>query len=54
MFQSALIEFKQEPAVKDKPILALMELTMRNLLAAAKTLTAAIFWHARRCWPRAG
>jgi hypothetical protein len=33
MFQSALVKFKQEPAVADKPILALMELTMRNLLA---------------------
>src|SRR5947199_2240749 len=33
MFQSALIKFKQEPVVANKPILALMELTMRNLLA---------------------
>src|SRR5438067_11958299 len=33
MFQSALVKFKQEPAVADKPILGLMELTMRNLLA---------------------
>jgi hypothetical protein len=36
MFQSALVKFKQEPAVADKPILALMELTMRNLLAGGK------------------
>lgn len=36
MFQSALVKFKQEPAVKDKPVLALMELTMRNLLAGGK------------------
>src|SRR5437870_3229327 len=36
MFQSALIKFKQEPAVANKPILALMELTMRNLLAGGK------------------
>src|SRR6059058_4013410 len=33
MFQSALIKFKQEPVVANKPILSLMELTMRNLLA---------------------
>jgi len=33
MFQSAVVKFKQEPAVADKPILGLMELTMRNLLA---------------------
>src|SRR5262245_23366805 len=33
MFQSALVKFKQESAVAGKPILALMELTMRNLLA---------------------
>ena len=33
MFQSALVKFKQEPAVAGKPILGLMELTMRNLLA---------------------
>jgi hypothetical protein len=36
MFQSALVKFKQEPAVANKPILALMELTMRNLLAGGK------------------
>src|SRR5215467_5281361 len=33
MFQSALVKFKQQPAVAGKPILGLMELTMRNLLA---------------------
>jgi hypothetical protein len=33
MFQCGLAKFKQEPAVADKPILGLMELTMRNLLA---------------------
>jgi hypothetical protein len=33
MFQSALVKFKQDPAVAGKPILGLMELTMRNLLA---------------------
>jgi hypothetical protein len=33
MFQCALMKFKQEPTVADKPILGLMELTMRNLLA---------------------
>ena len=33
MFQSALVKFKQDPAVADKSILGLMELTMRNLLA---------------------
>src|SRR5246500_1393517 len=33
MFQSALVKFKEEPAVAGKPILGLMELTMRNLLA---------------------
>ena len=36
MFECALAKFKEEPAVKDKPILALMELTMRNLLAGGK------------------
>ena len=33
MFQSALVKFKQDPAVAGKPVLGLMELTMRNLLA---------------------
>ena len=33
MIGCALAKFKQDPAVADKPILALMELTMRNLLA---------------------
>src|SRR5947207_3462615 len=33
MFQSARGKFTQEPAVADKPVLGLMELTMRNLLA---------------------
>jgi hypothetical protein len=33
MFQCALVKFKQEPTVAGKPILGLMELTMRNLLA---------------------
>jgi hypothetical protein len=33
MLECALTKFKQEPAVADKPILSLMELTMRNLLA---------------------
>jgi hypothetical protein len=36
MVECALAKFKQEPAVKDKPILSLMELTMRNLLAGGK------------------
>lgn len=33
MLDCALAKFKEEPAVAGKPILALMELTMRNLLA---------------------
>src|SRR5437870_5548302 len=33
MLECALAKFKQEPAVTDKPILSLIELTMRNLLA---------------------
>ena len=36
MFQCALAKFKKEPAVENKPILGLMELTMRNLLAGGK------------------
>jgi hypothetical protein len=36
MLECALAKFKEEPAVKDKPILLLMELTMRNLLAGGK------------------
>src|ERR1700747_802425 len=36
MFQCALAKFKEEPAVAGKPILGLMELTMRNLLAGGK------------------
>jgi hypothetical protein len=36
MFQCALAKFRQDPAVADKPILGLMELTMRNLLAGGK------------------
>ena len=33
MLECALAKFKEDPAVSDKPILTLMELTMRNLLA---------------------
>ncbi|HEV2715034.1 MAG TPA: hypothetical protein VGU64_07180 [Terriglobales bacterium] len=33
MLECALAKFKQDPAVADKPILSLMEVTMRNLLA---------------------
>jgi hypothetical protein len=33
MLECALAKFKQDPAVIDKPVLPLMELTMRNLLA---------------------
>src|SRR5438874_12052043 len=33
MLECALAKFKEGPAVADKPILSLMELTMRNLLA---------------------
>jgi hypothetical protein len=33
MLECALAKFKQDPAVADKPVLPLMELTMRNLLA---------------------
>jgi hypothetical protein len=33
MLKCALAKFKEDPAVVDKPILPLMELTMRNLLA---------------------
>ena len=33
MLKGALAKFKEDPAVADKPILPLMELTMRNLLA---------------------
>ena len=33
MIECALKKFKEDPAVADKPILPLMELTMRNLLA---------------------
>jgi hypothetical protein len=36
MLEAALAKFKQDPAVADKPILSLMELTMRNLLAGGK------------------
>jgi hypothetical protein len=33
MLECALAKFKEDPAVVDKPILSVMELTMRNLLA---------------------
>jgi hypothetical protein len=36
MLECALAKFKQDPAVTEKPILSLMELTMRNLLAGGK------------------
>ena len=36
MIGCAVAKFKEDPAVKDKPVLALMELTMRNLLAGGK------------------
>ena len=36
MLECALAKFKADPAVADKPILPLMELTMRNLLADGK------------------
>jgi hypothetical protein len=38
MLECALAKFKQDPAVADKPILPLMELTMRNLLAGGKDI----------------
>src|SRR5262249_53841683 len=36
MLECALKKFKEDPAVADKPVLPLMELTMRNLLAGGK------------------
>src|SRR5438132_13460870 len=36
MLECALAKFKEDPACVDKPILPLMELTMRNLLAGGK------------------
>src|SRR5947199_3645073 len=36
MFQSALVKFKQDPAVAHKPTLPLIELKMRKLLAGGK------------------
>jgi hypothetical protein len=36
MLECALAKFKEDPAVAGKPILSLMELTMRNLLAGGK------------------
>jgi hypothetical protein len=36
MVQCALAKFKADPAVADKPILPIMEITMRNLLAGGK------------------
>ncbi len=36
MLECALTKFKEDPAVADKPILPVMELTMRNLLAGGK------------------
>src|SRR4029450_12554480 len=38
MLECALAKFKQGPAVADKPILSLMEVTMRNLLAGGKEI----------------
>jgi hypothetical protein len=48
MIGSALAKFKQDPAVADKPILALMELTMRNLLAGGTEVDRRDFLGARR------
>jgi hypothetical protein len=36
MLECALAKFKADPAVGDKPVLPIMELTMRNLLAGGK------------------
>src|SRR5262249_31716259 len=36
MLECALTKFKEDPMVADKPVLPLMELTMRNLLAGGK------------------
>ncbi len=36
MVECALAKFKADPAVADKPILTIMEITMRNLLAGGK------------------
>jgi hypothetical protein len=36
MLECALSKFKEDPAVADKPVLPVMELTMRNLLAGGK------------------
>jgi len=51
MLECALAKFKEDPAVADKPILSLMELTMRNLLAGGPPRfsrarrTARGLWH---------
>jgi len=44
MFQCALVKFKQESTVAGKPILGLMELTMRNLLAGSLIISNTIGW----------
>src|SRR6201993_223327 len=54
MFQSALVKFKQEPGVADKPILGLMELTMRNLLAGGTQVDRRDFLGRREVLPAWG
>src|SRR5205085_11088832 len=43
MLKAGLAKFKEDPAVADKPILPLMEITMRNLLAGVSHVDRRLF-----------
>src|SRR5256886_15979631 len=54
MFHSARWKFNKDPAVANKPILALMELTMRNLLAGGKEVDRRDFLSRAEVLPACG
>ncbi len=49
MLECALAKFETDPAVAGRPVLPLMELTMRNLRGRAPTSTAVTSWPEPSC-----
>ena len=52
MVRCARDRFAVEPEVKEKPVVELMEITMRNLLVGWSDRSRAIFWHGPTHWAR--
>ena len=51
MLNCATAQFVQEPLVKGKDVVVLMEITMNNLLAAERSWTRRTSCRASICWP---